>query len=86
MKWFKRILIALAILLAIAIALPFLIPLDKYIPYLEQQASAALKEPVSIKSIRVAALPIPHVTIDGITVGKTGDIKVGEVTVTPDLW
>ena len=27
-----------------------------------------------------------HVTVDGITVGKTGDLKLGKVTVTPDLF
>jgi uncharacterized protein involved in outer membrane biogenesis len=31
-------------------------------------------------------LPLPHLTVSGITVGKTEDIKVGKVTVTPDLW
>src|SRR3972149_5826757 len=86
MKWLKRILIALAVLLVIAGALPFFISLDDYIPRIEKEVSARLKEPVSIKSIKFTALPLPHVTIDGITVGKTDDIKVGKVTVTPDLF
>jgi uncharacterized protein involved in outer membrane biogenesis len=85
-KWLKRILIALALLLAIAVALPFFISLNDYIPQIEKEASARLKEPVSIKSIRFSALPLPHVTIDGITVGKTADIKLGKVRVTPDLF
>ena len=86
MKWLQRILIALAVLLAIAVALPFFISLNDYIPQIEKEASARLKEPVSIKNIQVMVLPLPHVTIDGITVGKTDDIKVGKVTVTPDLF
>ena len=86
MKWLKRILIALAVLLAIAAALPFFISLDDYIPRIEEAASARLKEPVSIKSIRFAALPLPHVTVDGITLGKSGDIRLGKITVTPDLF
>jgi uncharacterized protein involved in outer membrane biogenesis len=45
-----------------------------------------LKEPVTIKSIKVGMLPVPHVTVDGITVGKTEDLKLGKVTVTPDLF
>ena len=85
-KWLKRIVIALAVLLAVALALPFLIPLDKYIPLVEREASAALKAPVTIKKLRVSLVPLPHVTIDGITVGTAGDINVGAVTVTPDLW
>ena len=89
MKWLKRILIGLAVLVAavvaVAIAVPFFISLDDYIPRMEKEASAKLKEPVKIGKIRVSALPVPHVVIDGITVGKTEDLKVGKVTVTPEL-
>ena len=86
MKWLKPILIALAVLLVTAVALPFFISLNDYIPQIEKEVSARLKEPVSIKSIKFSALPLPHVTIDRISVGKTDDIKVATVTVTPDLF
>ena len=86
MKWFKRLLIALALLLVIAAALPFLVSLNDYIPHIEQEVSARLKESLSIKSIRFTALPLPHVTVDGITIGKTDDITLGRVTLTPDLF
>lgn len=86
MKWLKRLLIALAGLLALAAALPFFISLNDHLPRIEQELSARLKEPVSIKSISFTALPLPHVTVDGITVGKADDIKLGMVTVTPDLF
>jgi len=86
MKWLKPILIALAVLLVIAVALPFFISLNDYIPPIEKEVSARLKEPVSIKSIKFSALPLPHVTIDRISVGKTDDITVETVTVTPDLF
>jgi uncharacterized protein involved in outer membrane biogenesis len=85
-KWLKRGLIAFAILLAIAGAVPFFIPLAAYVPRIENLVSARLKEPVSIGSIKFAALPLPHLTVDGITIGKTGDIRLGKVTVTPDLF
>jgi uncharacterized protein involved in outer membrane biogenesis len=86
MKWIKRILIPLAVLLVIALALPFFITLNDYIPRIEKAVSARLKEPVSIKSIQFGALPLPHVTVDGITVGKTDDIRMGKVLLTPDLF
>ena len=86
MKWLKRILIALVLLLAIAVALPFFISLNDYIPQIEKEVSAKLKEPVSIKSIRFTTLPLPHVTVDGITVGTTDDIKLSKVLITPDLF
>ncbi len=86
MKWLKRILIGLATLLAAAVALPFFISLDDYIPRVETEVSAKLKQPVSIKSIKFAALPSPHITVDGITVGTSDDIRIGKVLVTPDIF
>ena len=79
MKWFARGLIAFAILLVPAVAVPFFIPLGGYIPRIEKQVSARLKEPVSIKSMELTALPLPHVTVEGITVGTTADVKLGIV-------
>jgi uncharacterized protein involved in outer membrane biogenesis len=86
MKWITRaglILVAAALLLAIV---PFFISLDDYIPTIEKEVSARLKEPMKIGSLRAVGLPLPHLTVSGIAVGKTEDIKVGKVTVTPDLW
>lgn len=85
MTWLKRTLAALAALIALAAAVPFFISLDDYIPRLEAEASARLRQPVSIESLRVAALPLPHVTIGGITIGKGDNLKLGSVTVTPAL-
>jgi uncharacterized protein involved in outer membrane biogenesis len=86
MKWLKRIGIVVGVLLLILAVVPFLISLDDYIPTIEKDVSARLREPVKIGSLRAAGLPLPHVTVSGITIGKTEDIKVGKVTVTPDLW
>ena len=86
MKWLKCGAIALGILLAILAVLPFFIPLDNYIPAIQREAAARLKEPVTIQSLRAAAFPVPHLTVNGVAVGKTGDVKVGRVTVTPDLF
>src|SRR5258706_6482012 len=83
MKWLKRASIVFAVLLAIAAAVPFFVSLDDLIPRIEREASAKLKEPVTIKSLKFGMLPVPHITVDGITVGKTEDIKLGTVIVTP---
>ncbi len=85
MKWLKRIAIAVGVIVLLLAAAPFFISLNDYIPRIEKEISAKLKEPVKIGGLRAAGLPLPHVTVDGITVGKTEDIKVGKVTVTPDL-
>lgn len=86
MKILKWTGIVLALLIAVAIALPFFISLNDYIPTIEREASAKLKEPVTIGSLRASLLPVPQLTVDGITIGKTGDIKVGKIAVTPDLF
>lgn len=85
MKWWKRGAIVLGILLAVLALAPLFFSLDDYIPYIEREASAKLKEPVQIQSLRASILPVPHLTVNGIAVGKAADIKVGRVTVTPDV-
>lgn len=86
MKWLKRGAVILAVALLVLALLPFFISLDDYRPRIEREASAKLKEPVSIQNLSLALLPYPRVTIKGIAVGKTHDVKVGAVTVTPDVW
>ena len=85
MRWLKRIIALLGVIILILAAVPFFITLDDYIPAIEEEVSARLREPVKIGSLRVAGLPLPHLMVRGVTVGATEDIKVGTVTVTPDL-
>lgn len=86
MKWLKWGGLVLGVVILILALVPFFISLDDYIPTIEKEVSARLKEPVKIGSLRAVGLPLPHLTVSGVTVGKTEDIKVGKVTVTPDLW
>jgi uncharacterized protein involved in outer membrane biogenesis len=85
MKWLKwGGLVVGAIILMLAVV-PFFVSFDGAIPRIEKEISARIKEPVKIGGLRASGLPLPHVTVTGITVGKTGDIQVGEVTITPQL-
>lgn len=86
MKYVKRLLFVVFALVLLLAIVPFLVSLDDYRPQIEQAVSEKLKERVRVKSLRLAGLPLPHVIVDGIEVGKTADIKVGQVAVTPDLW
>ncbi len=79
----RRWLLAIALANNIATTVCFAVSLDDFIPRIEREASAKLKEPVTIKSLKFGMLPVPHITVDGITVGKTEDIKLGTVIVTP---
>ena len=85
MKWLKRLLIILGVLLAAVVVVPFFIPLSAYIPEIEKLAGEKLHEPVTIKSLHLWLLPTPHVALSGIAVGKTKDIKIGKISVSPDL-
>ncbi|MCW5605245.1 MAG: AsmA family protein, partial [Burkholderiales bacterium] len=84
MKWFKRLFLLSAVLVAVLAIAPFFVSVDDYRPRIEQLLSEKLKEPVSIRRVRLAGLPLPHVVADGIEIGKA-DIKVGRIAVTPDL-
>jgi uncharacterized protein involved in outer membrane biogenesis len=86
MKWFKRSAIALGIALIVLAVVPLFISLDDYIPYIEREASAKLKEQVSVQSLRASVLPFPHLTVRGVALGKPADVKVGRITVTPEWW
>jgi uncharacterized protein involved in outer membrane biogenesis len=86
MKRVKIGLIALAVVLVLAATLPFLVNLDGYIPEIEQAASSALKQPVTLKHLGLFLLPSPHVTVDGVTVGGADDLSVGKVKLTPALF
>lgn len=84
MKWIKRLLLLLGVLFAVLAVLPLFVSLDDYRPRVEQLLTEKLREPVTIKKVRLAGLPLPHVIVDGVEIGKA-DIKVGRIAVTPDL-
>ena len=87
MKWLKRIGIVLGVIILILAVVPFFISLNDYIPQIEKEVAARLKEPVTIKSLRAAAPPpLPYVTANGISVCQTGDVQVGEIVLPPDLF
>ena len=85
MKWFKRLVLVFAMLVAILAIVPLLVSLDDYRPQLEKMVSEKLKEPVTLKQLRLVGLPLPHVMVEGISVGKAADLVIGAVSVTPDL-
>ena len=86
MKWLTRIGIVVAALVAIAIVVPFFVTLDDYVPLVEKEISARVKEPVSIDGLHASIFPLPHVRVDGIAIGAAKDITVGKLTLQPDLW
>ena len=86
MRWLKISAFLLGCVLLLALILPFFIPLNRYIPQIQEIASDKFGEPVSIAELRFALLPLPSVTLAGIALGKAHETKIGAVTVRPDLW
>ncbi|MDP3482363.1 MAG: AsmA family protein [Sulfuricella sp.] len=84
MKWTKRLFIILVVFLAV-IGLPFLIPLDTYIPEIEKQTGEKLHEPVKIGSLRFSLVPLPHVALQGITIGAQQEVRIASIKVSPNL-
>lgn len=86
MKWLKiggLVLTGGILLLAVA---PFFISLNDYVLLIEREVSGTLREPVKVTGLRAGGLPLPHVTVDGISIGHHGDVTAAHVTITPDLW
>lgn len=84
MKWIKRLLLLFVLLTLLLAAVPFFVSVDDYRPQIEKLLSARIKEPVRLKSMKLAGLPLPHLVIDGVEIGNA-DVKVGRITVRPNL-
>jgi len=85
MRWLKRLLAVLFAILILAVAAAYLIPLDTYVPKVEQALGERLHEPVSIQHLRLAALPLPHLELQGVHLGGEEGIAARSVNVELDL-
>lgn len=84
MKWLKRLGVLVFVLVLLLGIVPFFVSVDDYRPQIERLVSERIKEPVRLKSLRLAGLPLPHLVIEGVEIGKA-DVNVGRIKVTPDL-
>lgn len=71
-------------LLAI-VGLPYIWPMGDYIPPLENEISAQIHQPVHIKNIDFALLPLPRLELHSLALGKGEEIKVGDVVMNFDF-
>jgi len=85
MKWFRRFLVAVMLLVLLATTAIYLTPLDVYVPEVEQVLSTNLHEPVKIRHLTVGALPIPHLVLEGLQVGEQADIALQSVRIIFDI-
>jgi hypothetical protein len=85
MKSRKRWYFGAGIAVALLLVVPFVLPLGRFIPEIERLASEQLKAPVKIESLRLFFLPLPRLSIEGISVGRRPFLQVQKVHVTPRL-
>jgi len=84
-KWFKRFLVAVMLLVLLSTTAIYLTPLDVYVPEVEQALSDNFGEPVKIQHLRLEAFPLPHLTLEAVTIGDKSDIKLQSVGIFFDL-
>ncbi len=85
MKSRKRWYLGIGIVVALLLVVPFVLPLGHLIPEIERVATQQLKAPVKIESLRLFLLPVPHLSIEGISVGRKPFLQLQKIQVTPQL-
>ncbi|MDD2915675.1 MAG: AsmA family protein [Gallionella sp.] len=85
MRWLKRLLVGLLALVTVAMVAVYLTPLDTYVPELERVLSRQLHEPVKIRQISIAMVPLPHLELQDVRLGGQEAIDIRSVDVEFDL-
>jgi hypothetical protein len=78
---FKIVVVLLVLAVAAAVGLPNIWPMQAYIPEVERELSAQLKQPVHIGGMSVATVPAPRLDLRGVTVGNAQQLKISHVAV-----
>jgi len=71
--------------LVLVASLPYFWPTDEYIAPLEAEISAQIKQPVRIKKIDFALLPMPKLELHTVAVGKSDDLKIADIEMSFDM-
>jgi len=74
---------ALVTIIAAAAALPYVLPLSSFIPDVERALAQRIHQPVSIRSLRLFLLPLPHLRAGGVTIGQSNLLEIDTVTIHP---
>ena len=81
----KPVIIGVAVLIAVVIGGVQLVPMNSYVPAIEQLASKHIREPVSIGSMHVSILRGFTINLQNIKIGTTQDVKIDKVSLSPEF-
>ena len=84
-NWGKVVAQGVGALLVVGLVVIHLISFDEQIPKFEKSAAAQFQQPVKIKALRLALLPLPHLTLEGVSIGAEGQIRVPQIKATGDI-
>ncbi len=78
-NWGKVLALAVLALSVFGLVAIHLISFDAQIPKFEKSAAAQFQQPVKIKALRFALLPLPHLTLEIVSIGNEGQIRVPRI-------
>ena len=84
-NWGKPVAVGLFLILILGLVLVHVVSFDGYIPQFEKLAGAHLQQPVKIKALHLSLVPLPHWRLDGVSVGKEGQLEVARINAVADL-
>ena len=84
-KWGKPVALVLFLVLVLGLVSVHFVSFDGSIPRFEKAAGAYLQQPVKIKALHLSLVPTPHWSLDGVTVGSEGELKVEKVRASAGL-
>jgi len=84
-KWGKPVALVLFLILALGLVLVHFISFEAYIPQFEKAAGDYMQQPVKIKALHLSLVPQPHWRLDGVTVGKEGELTVARIDAVAEL-
>lgn len=81
----KATLIGVGVIFVLLLVLIQFVNLTVLTGPLERLASSSIKEPVKIGAVTASLWPSPHLVLESVSVGKSSDIKVSKIHISPVL-
>ena len=78
-NWGKTLGLGLVSLVVLALVAIHLISFDGQIPQFEKALAGQFQQPVKIQALHLALVPLPHLRLEGVSIGSDGQIKVPRI-------